>query len=418
MNLLQLAHRLPWPPIDGGNKGVLGFVEGYSHHPSVARLALICMCRLEDLRWAAEWRPKGVEVSVEPVDARNSVARLLANTLFSRRPFNMEKYCRASFAEKVRSALADAAPDVVHFDGLHTACYAPQVARFAPRAVRVIRCHNAEYMILDRLAQSEPNRAKRSLIALQARRVRSYEAEMLDHFDLILAITETDAARFRVLNPRCSERIVVLPAGANLPEALPPEPRQDGGALRLIHIAAMDWLPNQGGLRWLRDEVLPVLNDIGVDYHLDVIGKNMPAEFDAMSGPRVTVHGFVEDLTPLMRAAHLAVVPLKVGSGMRVKILDYWAIGVPVVATRVAAEGLDDGDDPVVALADEPKTFALTIQRLAASPAERRALRIAAFAKVSRSYGWPGLVDSLVNRYSQMLAARHVMNASCGRNVA
>jgi glycosyltransferase involved in cell wall biosynthesis len=180
----------------------------------------------------------------------------------------------------------------------------------------------------------------------------------------------------------------------------------------------MDWLPNQGGLRWLRDEVLPLLDDAGLDYHLDVIGKNMLAEFSAMSGPRVKVHGFVEDLTPLMSAAHIAVVPLKVGSGMRVKLLDYWAMGVPVVATRVAAEGLDGGDVPVVALADDACSFALAIQRLAANAAERRALRTAAFAKVSSAYGWPGLVDELVNRYAQMLVTRPERNASSGRHAA
>jgi polysaccharide biosynthesis protein PslH len=417
MNLLQLAHRLPWPPVDGGNKGVLGFVEGYSRHPLVTHHALVCMCRLEDAHWARDWKPEGVDLVVEPMDARNSIPRLMANTMFSRRPFNMEKYRRASFAGKVDSAIAAITPDVVHFDGLHMAGYAPQVARLAPRALRVLRCHNAEYMILERLAESEPNRAKRTLIALQARRVKSYEAEMLDHFDLILAITETDAERFKALNPQCGERIIVVPAGANLPADLPPEPPQEGGHVCLIHIAAMDWLPNQGGLRWLRDDVLPLLNASGLDYHMDVIGKSMPKEFTAMNGPRVKVHGFVEDLTPLTSAAHMAVVPLKVGSGMRVKILDYWAMGIPVVATRVAAEGLHDGDLPVVALADDPVSFTDTVRRLAADPGERRALRTAAFAKVSSAYGWPGLVDKLVQRYA-LMAARAAKTASSGRHAA
>jgi glycosyltransferase involved in cell wall biosynthesis len=404
MNLLQLAHRIPWPPVDGGNKGVLGFVEGYSRHSAVARLAFVCMCRIEDAHWAQDWKPDGVDVVVEPMDTRNTIPRLVANTLLSRRPFNMEKYRRASFAKKVGVAIATLTPDVVHFDGLHTACYAPQVARLAPNALRVLRCHNAEYMILERLAESEQSRAKRSLIALQARRVKSYEAEMLDHFDLILAITDTDAERFKAINSRCAERMIVVPAGANVPGALPPAPPQKGDRIRLVHMAAMDWLPNQGGLRWLRDEVLPLLNATGLEFHLDVIGKNMPAEFDGMKGPRVTIHGFVEDLTPLMSAAHMAVVPLQVGSGMRVKILDYWSMGVPVVATRVAAEGLEGDNEPVVALADDAVSFVRTIQRLAANAAERDALRTAAFTKVSSAYGWPGIVDKLVQRYAQLIS--------------
>jgi polysaccharide biosynthesis protein PslH len=402
MNLLQIAHRLPWPAVDGGNKGVLGFVESYSAHPAVCHHSLVCLCRLEDAHWVGEWRPQGVDLAVQLVDARNSIPRFMANTLFSRRPFNMEKYRLRSFARRIRAAISASKPDVVHFDGLHTACYAPLVAKLAPTALRVLRCHNAEYVILERLAESEPSALKRGLIALQSRRVKRYEAEMLDHFDLILAITETDAARFRAINPRCAERIMIVPAGANLPAALPPAPEQHGNRVRLVHIAAMDWLPNQEGLCWLRDSVLPLLDAAGLDYHLDIIGKGMTAEFLAMNGPRVTVHGFVADLSPFVRAAHLAVVPLKVGSGMRIKILDYWAAGIPVVATDVAAEGLETQGAPVVALANDPASFARAIERLAASPAERSALRTQAFAKVSAGYGWPGLVDKLVRRYLDM----------------
>jgi len=406
MNLLQIAHRIPWPPNDGGNKGVLGFVEAYSRHRAINHHAFVCMCRMEDERWSREWRPFGVDLSTELIDARNSVPRFLANTLFSRQPFNMVKYERVSFAARVQASIAAMLPDVVHFDGLHTAAYAPQLAKLAPSALRVLRCHNAEYMILERLAEAEPNPLKRALIALQARRVKGYEAQMLSHFDLILAITDTDAARFKALNPHVTDRIIVVPAGANLPPALPPAPPHMGGPLRLIHIAAMDWLPNQGGLRWLRDEVLPLLDAAGLDYHLDVIGKSMPEEFFAMNAPRVTVHGFVDDLTPLTSAAHLAVVPLKVGSGMRVKILDYWSVGIPVVATRVAAEGLDGGDPPVVALADTPQSFAGTICKLAVDGPARSALRNAGFAKVSAGYGWPSLVNDLVQRYAAMVMRR------------
>jgi glycosyltransferase involved in cell wall biosynthesis len=402
MKLLQLAHRLPWPPIDGGNKGVLGFVEAYSRHPKVSGHRFLCLCRLEDMHWVDQWHPQNVQVTAVPVDARNTVPRLLANTLFSRLPFNMAKYRSPRFAEAVRSAIVATQPDVVHFDGLHMASYAPLVAELAPQALRVLRCHNAEYMILQRLADSEGNPLKRQLIKLQARRVKVYESAMLDRFDLILPITDTDAVRFRALNRGCAERLVIVPAGANIPTRLPPEPPQTDNAVRLIHIAAMDWVPNQDGLRWLRDQVLPVLDDSGLDYHLDIIGKGMPAEFFRMNSPRVTVHGFVEDLTLLTQAAHIAVVPLRVGSGMRVKILDYWAMGIPVVATRIAAEGLFKEVSGEVLLADEPADFARAVERLAVSRPERLALRKAGFEKVSANYGWPSLIDKLIKQYAEL----------------
>lgn len=404
MNLLQLVHRLPWPPIDGGKKGTLGFVEGYRRHPVVQHHSLICMCPQEERDWANEWQPAGVDLSVDLMDARNSTARILGNTLFSSKPFNMAKYQRASFAAMIESAIRCRMPDVVHFDSLHTAWYADLVARLAPNALKVLRCHNAEHVIMERLAQSQTNPIKKAVVGTQARRLRRYEASALDSFDLILAITEADAQRFRDMNPRIHEKMIVVPAGVDLPPELAPMPPVVRQPVRMVHIAAMDWIPNQDALRWLLTSVLPELDGMGVDYRLDVIGKNMPQEFLGWKQDRVTVHGFVKDLQPITSRAELALVPLQVGGGMRVKILDYWSLGIPVVATHVGAEGLWEGEEPVIALADDASEFAAAIARLADRPAERETLRGAAFRKVSAHYGWPSIIDGLIKRYCSLAA--------------
>ena len=198
--------------------------------------------------------------------------------------------------------------------------------------------------------------------------------------------------------------MIVVPAGVDVPRDLPVAPSANSGPVRLVHIAAMDWLPNQTGLRWFMEGVLPQLDEAGLDYHLDVVGKNMPESFKRYNSQRVTVHGFVEDLEPITSAAHIAVVPLKVGGGMRVKILDYWAKGIPVVSTSVGAEGLTQGDEETVALADDERTFAQTLIALAQAPIAREKLRTAAFRKVSAHFGWPAIVDGLVNRYRDLLA--------------
>ena len=395
VKLLQLTHLLPWPPVDGGKKGILGFVRHYRAHPAVTAHTLISMCPLSQVQWAREWHPEGEAPRFEFLDTRNRVPPLLANTLFSRLPYNMAKYQRPGFAAKIAAGIGERMPDMVHFDGAHTAGYAPLVRRLAPGAVRVLRCHNAEHVILERFAAGQCNPLKRALLALQARRLKRYEARLLDWFDLILAITEEDAARFRALNPASAPRTIIVPAGADLLPALPPMPPQ-ASPLRLLHVAAMDWLPNQDGLRWLLRDVVPLLDAQGLDYRLDVVGKAMPREFLSFRHPRVAVHGFVEDLSVLTSAAHLAVVPLHVGGGMRVKILDYWSQGIAVVATPVGAEGLSGGDPPAVAVPDTPQAFAATIARLGADWHGREALRRAGFERASRGYGWPSLVDRVI----------------------
>lgn len=404
MNLLQLTHRLPWPPIDGGKKGTLGFVDGYRRHSEITHHTLLCMCPREEANWANEWKPEGVELHVDFMDASNSAMKVLANTVFSSKPFNMAKYERESFERLLREQLSHTIPEVVHFDSLHTASYAHVVREQAPKALRILRCHNAEHVILGRLAESETHPIKKSLIALQARRLYAYEAAALDAFDLILAITEADAERFRAMNPKIDGRMIVVPAGVDLPSELPVAPPGDSRQIRLLHIAAMDWLPNQSGLRWFIEDVLPQLDAAGLDYHLDVVGKNMPDSFKRYNSKRVTVHGFLQDLQPITSAAQIAVVPLKVGGGMRIKILDYWAMGIPVVATRVGAEGLTEGAEASVALADSASDFAQVLLALAQDPAARESLRTAAFRKVSAHYGWPAIIESLVNRYREMLS--------------
>jgi glycosyltransferase involved in cell wall biosynthesis len=408
LKILQLSHRLPWPPVDGGKKGTLGFVDGYRLHPNVTSHRLLCICPLEEETWASECRARGVSLRVELMNVRNSIPRILANTVFSTRPFNMEKYRRRGFARQLAEMIAAEAPDVVHFDSLHTASYAPQVRALAPQALRVLRCHNAEYVILDRLASEDRNPLRRRLIAVQARRLKAYEAASLDSFDQILAISDADAARFRALNGRIQDRMIIVPAGADVPSVLPPPPAASGEPLRLLHVAAMDWLPNQSGLRWFVTKVLPLLDAAGMNYHLDVVGKGMPAEFFGMANQRVTVHGFVPDLASLTGTANLAIVPLQVGGGMRVKILDYWALGIPVLATRIGAEGLEDSEVPTIELADDPVSFADSIRSLGADPQRRERMRVAAFDKVRREYSWPMLIDGLIQQYTRLL---HPANA-------
>lgn len=395
MNILQLTHMLPWPPIDGGKKGILGFVEGYRRHPAANAHTLVSMCHDTQIQSAQAWKPVGEAPVIDVMDARNRVLPFVTNTLFSPLPYNMAKYRRASFSRLVEASINRRLPDIVHFDGAHTASYAPLVRRLAPGALRVLRCHNAEHVILERFAAEQTNHVKRVLMSIQARRLKRYEALILNDFDLILAITAQDAERFRVINPQSVARTIILPAGAHIPAILPPAP-PSSSPFRLLHVAAMDWLPNQAGLRWLLDEVVPLLDASGLHYHMDVVGKAMPQEFLARSSGHVQIHGFVEDLSALTAAAHIAVVPLHIGGGMRVKIADFWSQGIPVVATPVGAEGLADSDPPAVVVADSPADFAAAICRLCADSAARETLRHNAFIRVKRDFAWPLLIDRVI----------------------
>ena len=398
MKILQLCHRLPWPPIDGGKKGVLGFVDGYRRDTRIEAYRLLCMCPREEVAWGEQWRSRdGVPLEFDGFNTENSALVILLSTLCSREPFNVWKYKRARFRDMLRRTLHEFAPDIVHFDAIHTAAYFDIVRERAPQALCVLRAHNAEHVILDRLHAAQPAGLRRLLLGVHAARMRRYEARYLSRFDLVLPITDEDAQRFERLDPGVVGSMMTLPAGVDVPEAQP-QTVASAGPIRLVHVAAMDWLPNVQGLQWLLDEVVPLLDARGVDYHIDVIGKGTQRALQALASPNVTVHGFVEDLEPLLGRATLAVVPLQVGGGMRVKILDYWARGIPIVSTSVGAEGLASPADQTLLIADTAVQFADAIERLGHDEALRARTAAAGFAEVRRSFEWSAIVGRLIAR--------------------
>ncbi len=125
-----------------------------------------------------------------------------------------------------------------------------------------------------------------------------------------------------------------------------------------------------------------------------------------ISDPRVRVHGFVEDLSEFLRQAYLAIVPLHVGGGMRVKILDYMASGVPIVATAVAAEGISDGSDGVARVVHDAPAFAAAIRSLIDDPAAAERQREAAYEMVRKVFGWDAIIDSVVADYASLIRSR------------
>jgi glycosyltransferase involved in cell wall biosynthesis len=357
------------------------------------------MCRPEEVQDFRQWEPQGEQPIVDILDTNNKLLSFAYNTLFSNLPYNIFKYRHTTFERKVRSAIVDCNPDVVHFDAAHVACYAPLVKRLAPHALRVLRCHNAEHVILERLAMMEGNPLKRRLLGVHAKRLRAYEAKIISDFDLVLAITDVDAKRFAELDPACAERIVVIPAGAVVPPKLPSAPAASESPIRILHVAAMDWLPNRDGLKWFMAEVLPRLDASGLNYHMDVVGKSMPDEFLRLSHPRVTVHGFLPDLTSVTKTAHLAVVPLRIGGGMRVKIVDYWSMGIPVIATNVGAEGLVSREAKELVIADEASDFAASIIKLTKDTEARESIRRLAFERANLMYSWPKVIENTVRHF-------------------
>jgi glycosyltransferase involved in cell wall biosynthesis len=243
-----------------------------------------------------------------------------------------------------------------------------------------------------RLESESRNPLTRAYVHLQWRKMAAMEPCILRLAQRVFVCSEPERAQLRVWG---IDRARVVPNGVDL-ECNQPQARPTDGRQRLVFCGGMDYLPNQDGVRWFLDSIWPELVRTQPDLELLIVGKNPPRDLteraEAMVrssvGFAVRFTGRVEDVRPLVSSADLSIVPLRIGGGTRLKILESLALGRAVVSTSTGAEGLQLEAGAEIAIADEPQAFATLIRELLADPARRERMAQAGRARVLAQYGW------------------------------
>ncbi|HUJ24716.1 MAG TPA: glycosyltransferase family 4 protein [Myxococcales bacterium] len=259
------------------------------------------------------------------------------------------------FPSKLQRLLEAKKFDAIHFDHPHTALSFPLIQRLQPEARLVLDAHNVEAEIVERVAESAPAWQRRAL-RWQARRIRELERDLARRMDLVLTCSERDAEAFRAMGAR---RVRVVPNA--VPPLAPPIVAQ---RRNVVFVGSLDWRPNAEAAVILARDIWPRCRALLPGARLAIVGRNPPAQVNALAGPDVIIAGNVPDVTPWLDGAFATAVPLRAGSGTRIKILEAWAAGVPVVASPVAAEGLPYTDGRDILIAGEPSDFARALVRL------------------------------------------------------
>jgi len=255
-----------------------------------------------------------------------------------------------------------------------------QGVRASDRPLLVLDAHNALYRIPQRLAAHEPNPLKRWLLAREAHALARYEAATYRRFDQVVFVTEEDRALFRVSHSRVIPICIDTQERPQVQRA--PQPRA------ILHLGTMFWPPNVEGVLWFAREVLPLIRQQAPDARLVVVGKNPPPSVRDLASAGVEVTGYVPDPRPYLEQAAAFIVPLRAAGGMRVKIVDAWCWGVPIVSTTIGAEGILVQDEENILLADAPQEFARAVVRLLADPDSSARLSANGRRWVDEHYHW------------------------------
>jgi len=328
--------------------------------------------------------------------ARDAV--YLLGSLVTNQPFLILRDGVPEMWERVHELLAGGQFDVVHADQLWMAQYALRAKCRIPKLV--LDEHNAVYTIPQRLAEQERNPFKRLLLELEWRKLARYEGEVCRRFDHVITVTEEDRQAFSRLGVSSSQLTTI-------PICIDPQEiavvRRNAGAQDIIHIGTMFWPPNIDGVLWFAKEVFPLVRRQIPGARFYVVGKNPPKEVRQLShSSSIIVTGYVEDPTPHFADSAVFIVPLRAGGGMRVKILNAWARGVPIVSTTIGCEGIEVRDGQDIVIADTPPDFAQAVVRVIRDKALAQRLAQAGRQWVEQRYDWRTVYRKLDEVYANL----------------
>lgn len=395
MKILFLTNLPPWP-LDNGGK-IKSHTTLEALHQAGIAVDLFCFCEQPDLQQDLGDLPvlcRSIHQVFQPLTTANFKAYMIKQavlSLASRDSFGLHKY-RSRTLEKLLTAQKETY-DLIWLDHLQMALYQPLLKQKWPQAAILLDEHNNETLIMQRKKETEQRLPLRLFLSLEVWKLRRFEAWALQQADHVFVLSLQDLRALEQLagGPFPS---TIIPIGVQdpgmrrldieeQPETTAPDPGQtpieDGGCrpISLLYVGTLTWGPNDEGLQWFLREVLPLMNAQGIPYTFDVAGKHPSRSLQdlAAGDPQVHLLGYVSDLTPYYALADALVVPLFVGSGQRVKIIEAYAAGVPVVTTTIGAEGLRYDNGQSLWIADTPAEFVEALQDLRA-PERRRHLAL------------------------------------------
>jgi sugar transferase (PEP-CTERM/EpsH1 system associated) len=324
----------------------------------------------------------------------------LVGNLASPLPYAIAKWRSPALRKEVVRAVAERDIDVVVCDFLAPSQNVPD----GLACPIVLFQHNVEAAIWRRHAEVRTNPLTKAYFRAQWRRMERFERQECRRFDRVIAVSRTDAVaieREYGVGP-----VADVPTGVDV-DYFRPAGRAIKEPHNLVFTGSMDWLPNEDGITWFVDDVLPRIHERLPDVTLTVVGRNPPPRIQqlATQDRRLRVTGSVPDVRPYMESASVFVVPLRVGGGTRLKIYEALAMEHPLVSTTIGAEGLPLEDGEHMLVADDAAGFAQAVLSLLEDPARATAMARTSAAYVRENFGWDAAAEAFARIVSSPSAA-------------
>jgi glycosyltransferase involved in cell wall biosynthesis len=357
-----------------------------------------------------------------PYEKSYTVSKIVRG-LVGRYPLTVLNYTTAAMAETLKRTLDENDFDLVHVEGLLLAAYLPIIRAAKSRPFVVCDWHNIDSEVMQRYSKHAPSVAQKVYAYLTKKRLQTLERQGLDLFDGHFVVSERDRKKLLEISP--DSRIFVADNGVDSAfysdkaienaYALWRQQNSDSDDKnarnedvfnfpnqrnRLLFVGSMDYHANADAVEKFVKEVWPKLFARNPQIKFTIVGRRPSAEIHALAKfPGVEVTGTVEDVRPYYREAFAAVVPLRIGGGSRLKILEAMAAGVPVISTRLGAEGLEVQHKQNILLAEWGEDFIRAVFEIIENKTLQQDIAQNARSFVIQRYDWSAIGKTLFNSY-------------------
>ena len=370
MRILWLSHLIPHPPKGGVLQRAYNMVRELGRYHAVDLLAF----QQENLMG-----PLVKDLAEGEADARSALSQfcdyveffsiesnrgplgdywLAARSLLTRDPYNMNWLKSKRFAEAIRERLLAVDYDIVHFDTISLAVYLDAIGDVPA----VLDHHNIESHMLLRRARNESGILRSWYMRQEGTRLKDIETRLCPRFALNITCSELDSERLNEFCPQA--KCEVVPNGVDTSFFVPGEGRSTERSL--IFVGTLNWYPNVEAVRFIANEIWPRLRDADSTVSVDIVGAHPPDDIVAVgrADSRFRVHGFVDEMLPMLDAAGVYVCPIRDGGGTKLKILDALSMSKAIIADPIACEGIDVTDGKDVIFASTPDAYVAEILRV------------------------------------------------------
>ena len=387
MKILFLSPTVPFPLTDGGRIRVFNLLKQIAVKNEVTLLAL--ETQTTDADGVAELQQLGIQVHLVP--NAPTLPRVSFGTLvkafLKRQPITVARYDIPAYRQKFRELIAIQTFDLVHYEMFHIAQFHTET-----HLPGVLSQQNVDSAIWRRLCSETTNPLYKFAYWTQQLAFQRYERVLSPKFDAVTCTSDIDAAVFQ---QHCTENAIeIIPNGVDITHYRPDFTTE--APAHLIYIGSMDWYPNEDAVAFFADEVFPRIQEKVPDVAFSLVGGNPSARVQKLAErDGIIVTGRVPEIKPYFAEATVFVVPLRIGSGTRLKILEALAMGKAIVSTTVGAEGLDLKDGAEIFIADEPTAFADAVTRLLTDVQLRRRIGENGRSRVEQDYDWRSIGEKL-----------------------